>query len=127
MPEVVARRCQFIIQENQRVLDMANALANADYDRIGILSRASLIGARDLYEISCTEMEKLFAAMEGGPGVVGARQAGAGFGGCMVAFVHEDCVNDFSQYVIEHYQNSTGIAPKVYPVLASEGAGILNF
>lgn len=127
MPEVVARRCQFIIQENQRVLDMANALANADYDRIGILSRASLIGARDLYEISCTEMEKLFAAMEGGPGVVGARQAGAGFGGCMVAFVHEDCVNDFSHYVIEHYQNSTGIAPKVYPVLASEGAGILNF
>jgi galactokinase len=106
---------------------MADTLAKADYDRIGILSRASFLGARDLYEISCIEMEKMIAAMEGGPGVIGARQAGAGFGGCMVAYVHKEQVNNFSQHVKEHYQNSTGITPKVYPVLASAGAGILNF
>ncbi len=127
MPEVVARRCQFIIQENQRVLDIAEALAEPDYDNIRILLRTSFMGARDLYEISCTEMEKMFAAMETGPGVIGARQAGAGFGGCMVAFVRKEQVKNFSQHVTDHYQNSTGITPKVYPVLASAGAGILNF
>ncbi|MGB2910311.1 MAG: galactokinase family protein, partial [Anaerolineales bacterium] len=45
MPEVVARRCRFIIQENQRVLDMAEALAELDYDQIGLLASKSFAGA----------------------------------------------------------------------------------
>ncbi len=127
MPEVVARRCRFIIQENQRVLDMAEALAEPDYDQIGRLAGESFAGARDLYQISCNEMEKMIAAMDSGPGVIGARQAGAGFGGCMVAFVHQEWVNDFSQHVKQHYKSSTSIDPYIYPVLASAGAGILDF
>ena len=127
MPEVVARRCRFIIQENQRVLDMAEALAEPDYDQIGRLAGESFDGARDLYQISCNEMEKMIAAMDSGPGVIGARQAGAGFGGCMVAFVHQEWVNDFSQHVKQHYKSSTSIDPYIYPVLASAGAGILDF
>ncbi|MCK5428269.1 MAG: galactokinase [Anaerolineales bacterium] len=127
MPEVVARRCRFIIQENQRVLDMAEALAEPDYDQIGWLAGESFAGARDLYQISCNEMEKMIAAMDSGPGVIGARQAGAGFGGCMVAFVHQEWVNDFSQHVKQHYKSSTSIDPYIYPVLASAGAGILDF
>ena len=127
MPEVVARRCRFIIQENQRVLDMAEALAEPDYDQIGRLAGESFAGARDLYQISCTEMDKMFEALTSGPGVIGARQAGAGFGGCMVAFVHQEWVNDFSQHVKQHYKSSTSIDPYIYPVLASAGAGILDF
>ena len=127
MPEVVARRCRFIIQENQRVLDMAEAIAEPDYDQIGWLAGESFAGARDLYQISCTEMEKMFEALTSGPGVIGARQAGAGFGGCMVAFVHQEWVNDFSQHVKQHYKSSTSIDPYIYPVLASAGAGILDF
>jgi galactokinase len=125
MPEVVDRRCRFIIQENQRVLDMAEALAEPDYDQIGWLTGESFAGARDLYQISCTEMDKMFEAMTSGPGVIGARQAGAGFGGCMVAFVHKESLDAFSQHVHEHYLASTGIESKVYPVVASSGAGIL--
>ncbi len=127
MSEVVARRCRFIIRENQRVLDLADALACADYARIEELARESYAGARDLYEISCNEMEKMFQAMVSGPGVLGARQAGAGFGGCMVAFVHEAQVETFNQHIRAHYQASTGIEPRVYPVAASAGAGILDY
>ena len=112
MPEVVARRCRFIIQENQRVLDMAEALVELDYDQIGLLASKSFAGARDLYQISW-------------PGVIGARQAGAGFGGCMVAFVHQESLDAFSEHVHEHYLDSTGIEPIVFPVVASSGAGIL--
>lgn len=127
LPEVVARRCRFIIQENQRVLDLADALAEADYERIEALARESYIGARDLYEISCPEMESMFEAMNNGPGVIGARQAGAGFGGCMVAFVHQESVDLFGEHVKQQYQESTGIDPMVFPVVASAGAGILVF
>jgi len=127
MPEVVVRRCRYIIQENQRVIEMADALVDADHDRIKLLTHESYVGARDLYEISCDEMERMIAAMVSGPGVVGARQAGAGFGGCMAAFVHQDSVEQFCQHVKHHYKQSTGIDTLVYPVVASAGAGILNF
>jgi galactokinase len=125
MPEVVARRCRFIIQENQRVLDMAEALEASCYDRIGLLARQSFAGARDLYQISCAEMEAMFEAMSGGPGVIGARQAGAGFGGCMVAFVRQESLPVFSQHVYDDYLARTSIQPKIYPVVASPGAGML--
>ncbi len=45
------------------------------------LAKASYIGARDLYEIGVPEMEAMYQAMGSAPGVLGARQAGAGFGG----------------------------------------------
>ena len=48
-------------------------------------------------------------AMLAAPGVIGARQARAGFGGCMVAFVHAACVQPFEQAVSPRYASSTGI------------------
>jgi galactokinase len=125
MPDVVVRRCRFVIQENQRVLDMAEALAEPDVEQIKKLASESFAGARDLYQISCNEMDRMFDAMITGPGVIGARQAGAGFGGCMVALVYRESLEDFSEHVQEQYLATTGIEPKVYPVVASAGAGML--
>ena len=50
---------------------------------------SSYAGARDLYEIGAPSMDAMMAAMLAAPGVIGARQAGAGFGGCMVALVED--------------------------------------
>ncbi len=123
LPDVVARRCRFIIEENQRVLDLAKALAADDLTLIKTLTAASYAGARDLYQINCREMEAMIQAMTSGPGVVGARQAGAGFGGCMIAFVEQDAVEAFTTQVKNAYQAMTTIEPKVYPVEAVAGAG----
>jgi galactokinase len=122
---VVAKRCRFIIEENDRVQALAAALTGNKRERIGALCAASFAGARDLYEIVVTEMEAMMAAMRSGPGVIGARQAGAGFGGCMVAFVEEGAVDAFAAHVREQYAMATGIEANVYPVAASAGAGAL--
>jgi len=71
------------------------------------------------------QMEAMIAAMRCAPGVLGARQAGAGFGGCMVAFVERDCVEAFSAHVRAAYQEATGIESAVYAVEAAPGAGPL--
>ncbi|MCL4298756.1 MAG: galactokinase [Anaerolineae bacterium] len=123
LPEVVARRCRFIIEENQRVLALAKALAADDLTLIKTLTAESYTGARDLYQISCREMEAMIQAMNSGPGVIGARQAGAGFGGCMIAFVEQGAIEAFSTQVKNAYQAMTTIEPKVYPVEAVAGAG----
>ena len=126
LPEVVARRCRFIIHENQRVLELAEALAAGDLPAIWNLTAASYAGARDQYEITCPEMEAMITAMRGGPGVAGARQAGAGFGGCMVAFVEHSAVELFAAHVKHVYGAAVGIEPNVYPVAAAPGAGPLG-
>ena len=123
---VVAKRCRFVIEENQRVLDMAKAISTGDRHEINTLCSDSYTGARDLYEIGSPEMEKMMTAMLSGPGVIGARQAGAGFGGCMVALVEDQSLEAFTAHVSERYRVSTGIDPRVYPVQAAPGAGIIQ-
>jgi galactokinase len=125
LSDVVYRRCRFVVEENLRVLDMVAALAAGDPARIGELAADSYAGARDLYEISCQEMAWMMEAMTSGPGAIGARQAGAGFGGCMVAFVQEGEVGAFARHVEPHYFGASGIEPQVYPVQAAPGAGRL--
>ena len=125
LPPVVAKRCRFIIEENRRVLDLGQALVAGDLATIERLAADSYQGARDLYEIGAPAMEAMMQAMRRGPGVIGARQAGAGFGGCMVAFVSAPLVCEFAEYVQKEYATATGLEPKVYPVQAAAGAGQL--
>jgi galactokinase len=126
LPEVVYRRCRFIIQENQRVLDLDQALPGGDRQRLSQLFQESYLGARDLYQISAPAMEAMLQAMLAAPGVIGARQTGAGFGGCMVGLVEEKAVAPFAEYVQNDYAQKIGIQPLVYPVIASPGAGLLG-
>lgn len=123
LPPVVARRCRFIIQENQRVLDLGRALPLGDREAIHSLMETSYAGARDLYEIGSPEMARMMEAMSSGPGVIGSRQAGAGFGGCMVALVDSSKTGEFSEHVRGQYAKATGIEPPVFVVQAAAGAG----
>jgi galactokinase len=124
---VVYKRCQFIIEENQRVLDVAVALSNGQHAEAGRLANESFQGARDLYEIVSREMIAMQEAILSAPGALGTRGAGAGFGGCMVAFVEVGQTEAFAAHVAEHYLAKTGITPQIYPGLAADGAGLLIF
>jgi len=68
----------------------------------------------------------MMAAMLAAPGAIGARQAGAGFGGCMVAFVERDRVAQFIPAARDAYQQATNREPHVYAVAAAPGAGALD-
>ena len=125
LPPVVARRSRFIIEESERVERLAQALTQNDRAAIGRLTAASYAGARDLFEIGAPAMDAMMRAMTGAPGVIGARQAGAGFGGCLVAFVREQDLASFVAHVQRQYAAETGLTPEVYPVCAADGAEVL--
>ena len=95
LPGKVARRSRFIIEENARVDALAAALDRDDRPTIQNIMKASFEGARDLFEISGPAMQCMMDAMSAAPGCVGCRQAGAGFGGCLVAIVEKDQVDAF--------------------------------
>ena len=107
------------------MLTLAGALQDGDRGAIRQLTAESFRGACDLYEIGAPAMQAMMQAMLTAPGVIGARQAGAGFGGCLVAFVEEARVAAFAASVRESYFAATQTQPAVYPVEAASGAGVL--
>lgn len=48
---------------------------------------------RDLYEVSCKELDELVAAAMEVEGVFGTRMTGGGFGGCTVTLLQATAVN----------------------------------
>jgi len=122
----VARRCRFIVDEERRVLDLAEALPAGDAASLAALFDASWEGATRLFEIGAPAMTAMHQAMAGAPGLIARRQAGAGFGGCLVALVQRDAVADFGPFVERAYRAETGIAPGIFAVAAAPGAGAVS-
>ena len=123
LPAVVARRCRFIIEETQRVLDLATVLPGGDAIELARLFDESWVGATQLFDIGAASMTAMHTAMNGAPGLVARRQAGAGFGGCLVALVERDAVTAFVAHTTRAYAAATSIEPAVFGVEAAPGAG----
>ena len=89
------------------------------------LCAESFAGARDLFEISVPAMQAMFNAMNSAPGFVAGRQAGAGFGGCLIALVDRNRTREFCRHVAGRYQGTTEVKPKIYCIETAPGAGPL--
>ncbi|ARU44366.1 galactokinase [Armatimonadetes bacterium Uphvl-Ar2] len=97
------RRAQHVVAENARVHQMAAALRADDRDQMGALMQASHESLRDLFEVSCEELDAMAEIARAAPGCVGARMTGAGFGGACVALVTEQDVPNYVERVSEAY------------------------
>jgi galactokinase len=126
LPETNRRRCRFIVEENQRVVDFFGAVVRDDRAAMRKLCAGSFAGMRDLYEKTVPAMESMYEAMVGAPGAIAARQSGGGFGGCMVAYVEADRVDAFSARVRADYKRLSGLDATVIVTRPSAGAGRLE-
>jgi galactokinase len=126
LPEAAARRCEFIVAESARAGSLARALEAGDQPAVARLCADSFAGARDLYQICSPAMVAMMDAMLAAPGVIGARQAGAGFGGCMVALVDAARSEPFRNAVRDAYYSASHVIPEIYPVEAAAGAEVLD-
>src|SRR5579872_6059774 len=114
LPATILKRCTHVIHENQRTLDMARALQDGDLNKVGQFMRESHGSLRDLYEVSCRELDIMVECAEGLPGFIGGRMTGGGFGGCTVNLIREENAAEFAAKVRERYRLATGIDPQTY-------------
>jgi len=126
LPATIWKRCCHVVRENQRTTDAARALAEGDLGRMGELMRESHRSLRDLYEVSCRELDLMVEAAEGLPGFCGGRMTGGGFGGCTVNLVRQQSAAEFATQVAERYKRATGITPQVYSCSAENGVQALS-
>lgn len=123
---LIRRRARHVISENQRTLLAVAAMEHSDATELGKLMIASHMSLRDDFEVSRLELDIIVNLAVNHSGCYGARMTGAGFGGCAVALVQADLVDDFVSSVTQEYQVSTGIKPNLYICKATNGAEFIN-
>ncbi len=121
MDEIIYRRCDFILRENDRVLQMANALMKNDLQKVGKLLYEAHEGIRKDYEVSCVESDFLVDFTKDLTGVLGARQTGGGFGGCTLNLVHGCFVDEFIAKSTLYYEKAFQIVLEAYEVRPGQG------
>ncbi|GIP44982.1 galactokinase [Paenibacillus sp. J45TS6] len=119
--QVLKNRTRHVVEENARVLASVEALSANDLTTFGQLMNASHDSLRDLYEVSCTELDVMVEEARKIPGTLGARMTGAGFGGCTVSLVHEDDVERFVKEVGTAYKERTGLEGEFYVCGVGDG------
>jgi galactokinase len=122
LPEIVYRRCGYVINENNRLLKGCEALQNHDLPAFGQLMYQSHEGLSKDYEVSCPELDFLAAQAREMDYVAGARMMGGGFGGCTINLVRTDAVTKFTTLMQQRYENEFGITPEVYVMQIEDGA-----
>lgn len=122
MEDIVYRRCSFVINENQRLLDACSALEKGDYVTMGQKMNGSHEGLSKWYEVSCPELDFLADIGHNTDGVLGARMMGGGFGGCTINLVEEKVFDAYVSDITERYKSKFGKQPRVIDVVISQGA-----
>jgi len=124
LPETVRKRCEHVVYENERVREAATAIETDDMRRVGELMGETHRSLRDLYEVSCEELDFVVETAETLDSELGSRMTGAGFGGCVVSLVRADSVEPFAAAVRTAYVDETGIEPDVFPCAVAEGCRV---
>jgi galactokinase len=119
---VVRKRVRHVVSENRRVLEAVKALMNKEIEKFGRLMDQSHESLRHDYEVSGPELDAMVDISRQQQGVVGARMTGAGFGGCAIALIENDCINGYVERVGAAYREMTGIDPAFYIPGIADGA-----
>lgn len=120
------QRAKHVITENLRTLNAAKAMQNADAALLGQLMNESHASLRDDFEVTNDALNIIVNIAQVQPACFGARMTGAGFGGCAVALVQGQMVDEFVTAVTQQYQQQSGLAPKIYVCQPSDGASVIS-
>ena len=120
------RRCAYVIDENQRVLDACIALEAGNLKLFGQQMFRTHEGLSRDYEVSCAELDSLVEFVANDPDVFGARMMGGGFGGCTINLVAPPGVERIIAMVREKYEGRYHRTPEVYVTSLSGGTTLIG-
>jgi galactokinase len=123
---ILQKRAKHCIYENQRVLDAVKALNAKDLIQLGELLNQSHKSLKEDYEVTGIELDTLAEVSQKQDSCLGARMTGAGFGGCAIALVHKDKLEDFVQNVQEAYKKAIGYEAGFFACESGDGVSHLE-
>jgi galactokinase len=121
-PAEIYKRARHVVEEIDRVNRANGYLMKDDAKEFGKLMFEGHRSLRDLYEVSCPELDTLVEIASGFPECYGARLTGAGFGGCTVNLVQAEKSEDFINKLKDAYFQKMNRHTEVTLCQASRGA-----
>jgi len=119
------RRARHVVAEIERPLALAAALGAGDLERAGRLLDESHASLRDLYQVSCPELDLVTDLAHSQPGCFGARMTGAGFGGCALALVQARHTSAFLDSMARTYHAQSGREGAFFACRPAAGARLI--
>jgi galactokinase len=119
-------RALHVVRENDRTRHAAQALKTGDIRAFGQLMIESHESLRDLYEVSCNELDVAVDLALKHPDCFGARMTGGGFGGCALAMVRAGSGAGFCTTVSEEYVHATSLGGAFFPVRPARGVSLVK-
>lgn len=126
LSEVAYKRAHHVVTENARVLDGMEALRIGDLQRFGEYMAESHRSLRDMFEVSCAELDLMVELANRESGVYGARMTGGGFGGATINLVDERRSATFAENVAKAYREKTRIVGATYICMPADGASLVE-
>lgn len=126
MPPKVFDRCTYVIEEKIRVLKAVEALKNNQLNVLGDLMYETHNGLRDLYEVSCPELDFLVNFSKNYKEIIGARMMGGGFGGCTINIINSENIEEFESEVSKTYFDKFNKKLTTFEAMPSEGTIRIN-
>jgi galactokinase len=126
LPDEVSKRSRHVVEEIERAKQAPALLESGDIQSFGTLMNKCHISLRDLYEVSCPELDTMVRIAQAIEGCYGARLTGAGFGGCTVNLVAREIVDTFARRLATEYESETGYHPEIYISHPSNGAALIR-
>jgi galactokinase len=124
-PEQIRRRSIHVVDEIRRVKDACGALQRSDIASLAKIIFHSHESLRDLYEISCPELDWLVKRAQELEGAAGSRMTGHGFGGCTYTIIRRELTEEYGRR-LEDYERIFGFRPVIYEVKIASGARIVH-
>jgi galactokinase len=124
-PEQIRRRTTHIVEEIHRVKDACDALQRSDLASFAKIIFHSHESIRDLYEISCPEVDWLVKRAQELEGAAGSRMTGHGFGGCTYTIIRRELVEEYKKR-LEEYERIFGFRPVIYEVKIASGVRMIH-
>lgn len=124
LPDGVRLHARHVVEEIERVNQAIKYLDAGDAEQFGKLMFETHNSLRDLFEVSCRELDILVDIARSIDGCLGARLTGAGFGGCTVNLVRKDRVDNFIEFLKAAYQQETGLQANIFRTHPSQGASL---
>lgn len=121
MSSVVYTRCRYVIDENERVQQMCEALLAGNVKRVGELLYAGHEGMSKCYEASCVEIDEMISIARSCPAVLGSRIMGGGFGGSTISVVADDGIDEFSHKLKKEYYSKYNKPVSIVKVAIGDG------
>ena len=125
LTELEYMRAEHVVNDIERVYETVDFLKRNDFESVGKILTKSHASLRDLFEISCLELDLAVDTALANKSL-GGRMIGGGFGGSAIALFKVSDIEPAKLAIAAAFKAAGFVEPRFFTSLPSSGAAVIN-